>query len=375
MRLAAGTLHKVADSLDFEALEAAGIANARERAPLIAYLAGLGFTADDMVEAERRGRLFGLAGDVSLWSGPPTYSLRTAAAALGVPAQDVEHAWAMLGLTVADADTVALSQADVDGLATWLALRAQLGNDAADGFLRVLGATVARLAEAASSMIRAGQPDLWLGHSHDELATARAYREATEFVPRIGALIDAVHRHHLVSTRTFIEGVIGGPSASLRCGVGFADLSGFTALTQMLTPAELSAMLTEFGATVTDIVQADGGRVVKFIGDAVMWVSSTPERLAKAALDLVDHPRAREVGLRVRAGLGYGEILAINGDYFGNPVNLAARLVAAASPGQVLATQDVHDALPDWPAVIQQPLPLKGFDAPVTAYDLHPQSG
>ncbi|EUA65580.1 adenylate cyclase domain protein [Mycobacterium xenopi 4042] len=70
MRRAAGTLHKVADSLDLDALEAAGIANARERVPLIAYLAGLGFTADEMVEAERRGRLFGLAGDVLLWSGP-----------------------------------------------------------------------------------------------------------------------------------------------------------------------------------------------------------------------------------------------------------------------------------------------------------------
>ncbi|EUA52174.1 adenylate and Guanylate cyclase catalytic domain protein [Mycobacterium xenopi 3993] len=146
---------------------------------------------------------------------------------------------------------------------------------------------------------------------------------------------------------------------------------GFTALTQMLTPAELSAMLTEFGAAVTDVVHADGGRVVKFIGDAVMWVSSTPEQLARAALDLVDHPRAREVGLRVRAGLGYGEILAISGDYFGNPVNLAARLVAAASPGQVLAAAEVRDALPDWPAAVQQPLQLKGFDAPVTAYDLH----
>ncbi|EUA65705.1 adenylate and Guanylate cyclase catalytic domain protein [Mycobacterium xenopi 4042] len=209
----------------------------------------------------------------------------------------------MLGLTVADLDTAALSQADVDGLATWLALRARLGNDAADGFMRVLGATVARLAEAESSMIRAGQPDLWLGHSHDELATAKAYREATEFVPRMGTLIDAVHRHHLVSTRTFIEGLLAGRSAGLVCGVGFADLSGFTALTQMLTPAELSAMLTEFGAAVTDVVHADGGRVVKFIGDAVMWVSSTPEQLARAALDLVDHPRAREVGLRVRAGL------------------------------------------------------------------------
>jgi hypothetical protein len=59
--------------------------------------------------------------------------------------------------------------------------------------------------------------------------------------------------------------------------------------------------------------------VVKFIGDEVMWVSSTAEQLAKAAMDLVDHPRAREEGLQVRAGLAFGSVLAINGDYFGNP--------------------------------------------------------
>jgi len=66
-------------------------------------------------------------------------------------------------------------------------------------------------------------------------------------------------------------------------------------------------------------------------------------------------------------------VLAINGDYFGNAVNLAARLVAAATPGQVLAASDVRDALPDWPASPQEPLTLKGFDAPVTTYDLHAQ--
>ena len=356
--------------MDFEALEAAGIAHARERAGLIEYLARLGFTADDMVEAERRGRLFGLAGDVLLWSGPPIYTLRTAADAIGVALEDVEHGWAMLGLTVADPDTPALSQADVDSLATWVAMRMQNGPDAADGFLRVLGANVARVAEAISSMIRTSQPKMWLGLTGDELATAQVYREAAKFVPRVGAMIDAVHRHHLVSTRTFIEGIDTGPSASLLCGVRFADLSGFTALTQLLTPAELSTMLNEFGATVSDVVHADGGRVVKFLGDAVMWVSSNPERLAKAALDLVDHPRAREAGIQVRAGLGYGEILAINGDYFGNAVNLAARLVAAASPGQILADGAVHEQLPDWPAVVQEPLQLKGFDEPVTAYDL-----
>ena len=365
-----GRLGQVVDSLDFEALQAAGIANAPQRAPLIEYLTGLGFTTDEMADAERHGRLFGLAGDVLLWSGPPVYTLRTAADCIGMGLEDIEHAWAMLGLTVADPDTPALSQADVDTLATWAAMRAQMGEDAADYFLRVLGATVARLAEAISSMIRTSMPTMWLGYTGDELITAQAYRAAAEFVPRVGAMIDAVHRHHLVSTRTFIEGVVSGPSASVECGVGFADLSGFTALTQMLTPAELSTMLNEFGATASDVVHADGGRVVKFLGDAVMWVSSNPERLARAATDLVDNPRAREAGLQVRAGLGYGGILALNGDYFGNAVNLAARLVAAAAPGQILAAAEVYEQLPDWPAIIQDPLILKGFDEPVIAYDL-----
>ena len=90
--------------VDFDALEAAGIANARERAGLIEYLDGLGFTAEEMVEAERRGRLFGLAGDVLQWSGRPIYSLRDGCRALGVPLEDVAHAWALLGLTVAGSE-------------------------------------------------------------------------------------------------------------------------------------------------------------------------------------------------------------------------------------------------------------------------------
>jgi class 3 adenylate cyclase len=370
MRAATGTLGQVVDSLDFDAMQAAGIADPRSRAGLLEYLAGLGFTVDEMVEAERRGRLFGLAGDVLLQSGPQAYTLRTAADSIGVPVEAAEHAWAMLGLTVDDVDTPTLSQPDVDALATWVAMRAQMSDEAADGFLRVLGATVARLAEAASSMIRTSAPRLWLGHSGDELTTALAYREAAQFIPRIGAMMDAVHRHHLVSSRMFIESVERGPSVSVLCGVGFADLSGFTALTQALTPAELSALLNEFGATTSDVVHAVGGRVVKFLGDAVMWVHADPARLAKAALDLVDHPRAREAGLQVRAGLGYGPILTLSGDYFGNAVNLAARLVAAAAPGQILASEEVYEQLPGWPAVVQEPLQLKGFDAPVIAYEL-----
>jgi adenylate cyclase len=357
--------------VDFEALEAAGIANARERAALIEYLDGLGFTAEEMVEAERQGRLFGLAGDVLQGPGRPIHSLRTAADALGTSVDEVATAWAVMGLRISDPEALALSQADVDGLQTWVAIKALVGDDAALAFLRVLGNAMARVAEAGGTMARIAQPDLLVTHSGDELATAKAYRAVTEITHRFGVLIDAVFRQHIVSARTHFEGVITDASASVTCGIGFADLTGFTTLTQILTPTELLDLLVEFGGTVSDLVHADGGRVVKFIGDEVMWVTSTPELLVKVAMDLVEHSRAREAGLQVRAGLGYGSVLAIGGDYFGNPVNLAARLVGAAAPGQILASNDVRDELAAWQAIPQEPLILKGFDSPVTAYDLH----
>jgi class 3 adenylate cyclase len=361
----------VSDYLDFDKLEAAGIANPRERADLIKYLGELGFTVEEMAEAEQRGRLFGLSGDVLQWSGRPIHTLATAGEQLDLSAEDVARIWGLLGLTVAGPDIPVLSQADVDALGTWVSLKTVVGEEGAFGLLRVLGAAMARLAEAESTMIRAGTPDIQMTHTHDELATAQAYRAVAEFVPRIGALIDVVHRHHLASARTHFEGVIRDTTASVVCGIGFADLSGFTALTRALTPAQLSALLNEFAGAVSDVVHADGGRVVKFIGDEVMWVSGSAERLAQAAVDLVDHPKAREEGLQVRAGLAHGTVLAINGDYFGNPVNLAARLVAVAQPRQILADAELHAQLPDWPVVAHGPLTLKGFDAPVPAFELH----
>ena len=357
--------------VDLDALQAAGIANAHDRAGLIEYLAGLGFTADEMIEAEQQGRLFGLAGDAVARSGRPTYSLRMAAKEVGVPLAQLEAAWAALGLVVAGPDVLVLTQADVDAFGTWASLKTLVGDDRALGLLRVVGASLERQAEAISTVVRQGLPAIQLNHTHDELATAKAYRSIAEFVPRMGAMLDAVLRHHLTAARTHFEGVLRDTSQSVTCGVGFADLTGFTALTQTLTPTELSDWLVEFGGAVTDLVHADGGRIVKFIGDEVMWVTSTPQLLVKVAVDLVEHPRAREAGLLVRAGLAYGQVLAIAGDYWGTPVNLAARLVAAAAPGQILVASDVRDELPDWPAVALDPLMLKGFEAPVVAYDLH----
>jgi class 3 adenylate cyclase len=356
--------------VDLDALAAAGITDAHTRAPLIEYLAELGFTGEQMVEAESRGRLFGLAGDVLQWSGPPDYCLADVAAELGLPLEDVQRAWAALGLTVAGCDVKTLSRADVEALRTWAELRQVVGDVDATGLLRVIGSGMARLAETISSMSRASTPDIQLDRTHDELTTAKAYRGAAGFIPRIGSMIDAVHRHHLMSARRYFEHVIRDGSSSVVCGIGFADLSGFTALTQMLTSTELSALLNEFSATSSEIVHANDCRVVKFIGDAIMWVGSEPDGLAQVAVDLVTHPRAAETNLFVRAGLDFGEVLAIGGDYFGNPVNRAARLVGVAEPSQILVSDPLRELLPDRSFGVARPLALKGFDEPVNAYAL-----
>lgn len=356
--------------VDFDALAAAGIDDVWRRAPLIEYLDRLGFTAEQMVEAESRGRLFGLAGDVLQWSGPPEYCLADVAAELDLPLEDVQRAWAALGLTVAGCEVKTLSRADLETLRTWAELRVLVGDAEATGLLRVIGSGMARLAEALFTMSRASTPDLRLDLTHDELTTAKAYRAAAGFIPRIGSMIDAVHRHHVMSARRYFEHVFPEGSSDTVCGIGFADLSGFTALTQMLSTAELSELLNEFSATSSEIVHGAGCRVVKFIGDAVMWVGSGPDELAQVAVDLVTHPRVAETSLQVRAGLDFGEVLAIGGDYFGNPVNRAARLVAIAEPSQVLVSGPLRELLPDRPFAAPRALTLKGFDAPVAAYPL-----
>ncbi len=139
----------------------------------------------------------------------------------------------------------------------------------------------------------------------------------------------------------------------------------------MLTPTELSDLLVEFSGAVSDVVHADGGRVVKFIGDEVMWVTSTPELLAKwpstsSSTHGRGRPACRYAPDSATAGAGHRRRL------LRQPVNLAARLVGGGGAGSdPRRPSDVRDELPDWPAIPLDPLILKGFESPVMAYDLH----
>jgi class 3 adenylate cyclase len=146
--------------------------------------------------------------------------------------------------------------------------------------------------------------------------------------------------------------------------VGFADLCGFTGMSQHLSMDGLSQLLTRFEEIAADVVADHGGRLVKFLGDAVMYVTTDAVTAVAVAEDLVAAARLR--GLDARAGVTAGTALALDGDYFGPIVNLAARLVAVAEPGDVLASDDVVERLGDRRrAIALGPQQLRGFDEPV----------
>jgi class 3 adenylate cyclase len=365
--------------VDLEALAAAGLYDpssdsAAERRELLEFLVSEGCTVEEMQLANARGRLFALAGDRRIRPLTGLLSLRDAAARLEVEPSVLHRVWRTLGLPDNGVDAALLTEGDVEALGTYLDVRSFLGEDTALGVSRVVGAALARITEAESSAMRAGMEGVIdVGVSGDEVVTAKAYSAVTRLVPRIGQILDTLHRQHLEATRVHFEGIdrAHAERTAFTCGVGFADLSGFTRLSQQLPLGSLSAVLSVFEETATDTVHARGGRIVKFLGDAVMWVSAEPEDLAQIAADLVTHPRAAAAGIECRAGLAYGPVLAQDGDYFGPPVNLASRLVAVAEPGQVLAAGDLVEVLgTGWLAVPGLPQLLRGFDEPVLPFAL-----
>ena len=369
--------------MDLEALQAAGLydpssPDAPARRELLAFLVEEGCTVEEMQLADSRGRLFAVAGDRRIRPLVGLLTLREAAERLGADIAVLARAWRTLGLPDSGPDAPLLTDADVEALRTFAEVSAFLGEETALGVARVIGSAVARISEAESSAMRLGMDGIDLGVTGDELVTARAYAAVTQLVPRIGQLLDSVHRQHLEAARLHFEGMgahaAGDDPTAFRCGVGFADLSGFTRLSRQLGLRSLSQVLTAFEETATDTVHAHGGRPVKFLGDAVMWVCADPDDLVATASSLVTHPRAAEAGLEVRAGLAFGQLLAQDGDYFGAPVNLASRLVSVAEPGEVLADPELAALLAptSWLAVRGTAQDLRGFDEPVTPYTLTP---
>jgi len=118
--------------------------------------------------------------------------------------------------------------------------------------------------------------------------------------------------------------------------VGFADMVGFTAMSERLSLDDLAGVVDRFEEISLDVVTSEGGRIVKTMGDECMFVADSARAAARIGVRLAEHHTDDAYAADVRIGLACGPVLPADGDYFGPTVNLASRLVGIADPGNVL---------------------------------------
>lgn len=151
----------------------------------------------------------------------------------------------------------------------------------------------------------------------------------------------------------------------------FADLSGFTQFTRANGPHEAVKILGEFRRVARNVAAKRGVRVAKWLGDGVMIVSVDPTAAIAFGAHLIHHFSSTD--LKVRVGLASGIALLFEGDdYIGEPVNLAAKLCAAAQPDEILGACELAD-LPDWVTADEAiSVSIKGVGLIGDIHRLHP---
>lgn len=160
-----------------------------------------------------------------------------------------------------------------------------------------------------------------------------------------------------------------GTTAQRDVVVGFADLVGYSTASRALSPGRLVVLVDEFEQLVSEAAAAHGGQVVKLIGDGAMFAADDADSACRLALTVAERVGASDQLLPVRVGLAAGAVVSRNGDLFGDVVNLAARLVAVADEGSVVADEAVRTRVGDEFRFDElPPRSLKGFGTDAAAY-------
>jgi class 3 adenylate cyclase len=356
-------------------LEAAGLfdpaaADAPEHLALLEYLVSLGATIDEL-RAAKPGELPLLASTIALWGDRRRLTLDELAEAAGVEPDLIARTWRAAGFPEPDPDPEvrAFSQRDVEILTIMRAAIEFLGEEVTLQMIRVLGAAAARVADASVSAFVVNIVPQSLEDDPSGLELARANAESMVLIDGLTRGFDTLVRHHIERGFRPLEMLAGTQGIDLvRRSIGFADLVDSTAWTQQLELAALSHALSAFDSTASEIVIGHGGRVVKLIGDEVMFAASDPKAAADIALALVDAFADHAALPPVRAGISTGDVLARDGDFSGAVVNLAARAVKIARPSTVLVDPETRLALdnePDLSCRTAGTFKLKGFDGRV----------
>ncbi|MFC5679521.1 adenylate/guanylate cyclase domain-containing protein [Aeromicrobium endophyticum] len=279
--------------------------------------------------------------------------------------------WRALGFPETG-DGLAYGEPDVKALA---AVAEALDGDLLDEstvlrMTRGLGSTMARLADwQVSALVDQIERDVQQGKARTRLEAAAALARST--APGFEHLMVYAWRRHLAAAAARVE-ALGAADAELlstTMTVGFADLSRFTALSNGLDDNSLGDLVENFETRCADVITAHGGRVIKTLGDAVLFVTEDPREGTRTALDLVKQIASRTELPNICVGLATGSVINRLGDVYGPPVNLAARLSHVARSNRVLVDAATAEALGDeFDTRTLPPRPLRGFGnlSPIT---------
>ncbi len=223
------------------------------------------------------------------------------------------------------------------------------GGDTLGRLARIYGDAARRAAESGVAMFAENVNSPVVDAGQDDARRMEVNQLAAELMARSEVLLGHLYRRHLEYTllsmwataaEAFLDHIGVRPARPASDGMAFVDLTGYTALTEdggdsaAVRLAELLAQLAD------DAAARFGGRVVKLLGDGAMLHFDEPLNAVRGALDLVEAIDKSELPA-AHAGANYGPVIERDGDFFGRTVNLAARISAEASPGEVLVSPAV----------------------------------
>ncbi|EYR63426.1 guanylate cyclase [Actinotalea ferrariae CF5-4] len=279
-----------------------------------------------------------------LLGGPRTLSLADVAERAGAGLEEVRLFWHALGLPTVEDEAVAYTEVDAEAVRLLRQAAASYGvsDRTAVSLVRSIGHTTDRL---VLWQVEALTEHLAERHALDDVsARLLVLDRLSEIAPLLEKQLVHAWRRQLAALAARISAEFGSargrPSGDddelpLARAVGFADMVSFTQRTARLGAHALADFIQQFETGARDIVTSNGGRVVKTIGDAVLFVADDARAGAEIALGLADTFHAG-APTPVRVSCVWGRVLSRFGDVFGPSVNVAARLTAEAEPGTVL---------------------------------------
>jgi adenylate cyclase len=267
----------------------------------------------------------------------------------GLSEERTRRLWRAVGFSDVADDDVWFTDGDVNALNQLEQLRATglVPLEVQEAVIRSIAVAMSGLADWQVNWLyqRAGNPTARSDPEH-ALTVLRG------FLPALERLQDYIWRRRLVVAAQRAETLRAAQRGHQRVTVvGSADLVGFTRATRRLAPDALVQLVEGFHTLAIEVADEHDARVVKTIGDEVLFVADRPAEAADMALMLVE--RAVEAGMpELRVGMALGPVLRLFGDVYGEVVHLAALLGGHARPGRVLVDQEMADALADDPRFV-----------------------